>query len=54
MIHCHNVYHAEAGMMTLLGYLRLARPARSGVAARRAVEVPPGPMAAPLAVMCGS
>ena len=20
MIHCHNVYHAEAGMMTLLGY----------------------------------
>ena len=21
MIHCHNVYHAEAGMMTLLGYL---------------------------------
>jgi FtsP/CotA-like multicopper oxidase with cupredoxin domain len=22
MIHCHNVYHAEAGMMALLGYLR--------------------------------
>jgi FtsP/CotA-like multicopper oxidase with cupredoxin domain len=22
MIHCHNVYHAEAGMMTLLGYQR--------------------------------
>jgi FtsP/CotA-like multicopper oxidase with cupredoxin domain len=22
MVHCHNVYHAEAGMMTLLGYLR--------------------------------
>ena len=22
MIHCHNVYHAEAGMMTLLGYRR--------------------------------
>jgi FtsP/CotA-like multicopper oxidase with cupredoxin domain len=22
MIHCHNAYHAEAGMMTLLGYLR--------------------------------
>ncbi|MFD9716802.1 multicopper oxidase family protein [Streptomyces sp. NPDC059076] len=22
MIHCHNVYHAEAGMMTALGYLR--------------------------------
>jgi FtsP/CotA-like multicopper oxidase with cupredoxin domain len=21
-VHCHNVYHAEAGMMTLLGYLR--------------------------------
>ncbi|MGW4475071.1 multicopper oxidase family protein [Nonomuraea sp. NPDC004354] len=21
MIHCHNVYHAESGMMTLLGYL---------------------------------
>ena len=20
MIHCHNVYHAESGMMTLLGY----------------------------------
>ncbi|MQS37145.1 multicopper oxidase domain-containing protein, partial [Streptomyces katsurahamanus] len=20
MIHCHNVYHAEAGMMTVLGY----------------------------------
>ncbi len=20
MLHCHNVYHAEAGMMTLLGY----------------------------------
>nr|WP_206185069.1 multicopper oxidase domain-containing protein [Thermoactinospora rubra] len=19
-IHCHNVYHAESGMMTLLGY----------------------------------
>jgi FtsP/CotA-like multicopper oxidase with cupredoxin domain len=22
MIHCHNIYHAEAGMMTLLGYRR--------------------------------
>ena len=22
MVHCHNVYHAEAGMMTLLGYQR--------------------------------
>jgi multicopper oxidase len=22
MVHCHNVYHAEAGMMTMLGYLR--------------------------------
>ncbi|WP_055702834.1 multicopper oxidase family protein [Streptomyces silaceus] len=22
MIHCHNVYHAEAGMMTILGYRR--------------------------------
>ncbi|MCP3758066.1 multicopper oxidase family protein [Streptomyces sp. TBY4] len=22
MVHCHNVYHAEAGMMTVLGYLR--------------------------------
>ncbi|MCK2215255.1 multicopper oxidase family protein [Actinomadura sp. ATCC 31491] len=22
MIHCHNVYHAESGMMTLLGYLQ--------------------------------
>jgi FtsP/CotA-like multicopper oxidase with cupredoxin domain len=22
MIHCHNIYHAEAGMMTLLGYER--------------------------------
>ncbi|MEU1482569.1 multicopper oxidase family protein [Streptomyces sp. NPDC005752] len=22
MLHCHNVYHAEAGMMTVLGYLR--------------------------------
>lgn len=22
MIHCHNVYHAEAGMMTMLGYQR--------------------------------
>ena len=22
MIHCHNTYHAEAGMMTLLGYQR--------------------------------
>ncbi|WP_369142692.1 multicopper oxidase family protein [Streptomyces sp. R44] len=22
MIHCHNVYHAESGMMTVLGYLR--------------------------------
>jgi FtsP/CotA-like multicopper oxidase with cupredoxin domain len=22
MIHCHNLYHAEAGMMTLLGYQR--------------------------------
>ena len=22
MVHCHNVYHAEAGMMTQLGYLR--------------------------------
>ena len=22
MIHCHNVYHQETGMMTLLGYLR--------------------------------
>jgi FtsP/CotA-like multicopper oxidase with cupredoxin domain len=20
MLHCHNAYHAEAGMMTLLGY----------------------------------
>jgi FtsP/CotA-like multicopper oxidase with cupredoxin domain len=20
MVHCHNVYHAEAGMMTMLGY----------------------------------
>ncbi|CAM5503241.1 hypothetical protein SVIOM74S_05025 [Streptomyces violarus] len=20
MVHCHNVYHAEAGMMTVLGY----------------------------------
>ncbi len=20
MLHCHNIYHAEAGMMTLLGY----------------------------------
>jgi multicopper oxidase len=22
MIHCHTIYHAEAGMMTLLGYRR--------------------------------
>ncbi|MET9590053.1 multicopper oxidase family protein [Streptomyces sp. NPDC006516] len=22
MLHCHNVYHSEAGMMTVLGYLR--------------------------------
>ena len=22
MLHCHNVYHGEAGMMTVLGYLR--------------------------------
>lgn len=22
MAHCHNVYHAEAGMMTVLGYQR--------------------------------
>lgn len=22
MVHCHNVYHAEAGMMTLIGYQR--------------------------------
>ncbi|WP_103517621.1 multicopper oxidase family protein [Streptomyces sp. SM10] len=22
MLHCHNVYHAESGMMTVLGYLR--------------------------------
>lgn len=22
MVHCHNVYHAEAGMMTVLGYRR--------------------------------
>jgi FtsP/CotA-like multicopper oxidase with cupredoxin domain len=22
MVHCHNVYHAEAGMMTMLGYRR--------------------------------
>jgi len=22
MIHCHNVYHAEAGMMTMIGYRR--------------------------------
>ncbi len=22
MVHCHNVYHAEAGMMTLIGYRR--------------------------------
>ncbi|MFJ4121393.1 multicopper oxidase family protein [[Kitasatospora] papulosa] len=22
MLHCHNVYHAEAGMMSVLGYLR--------------------------------
>jgi FtsP/CotA-like multicopper oxidase with cupredoxin domain len=22
MVHCHNVCHAEAGMMTLLGYER--------------------------------
>ncbi|GAA3388952.1 multicopper oxidase family protein [Streptomyces roseoviridis] len=22
MIHCHNVYHAESGMMTVLGYLK--------------------------------
>ncbi|MFI8828246.1 multicopper oxidase family protein [Streptomyces sp. NPDC053431] len=22
MVHCHNVYHAEAGMMTVLGYLK--------------------------------
>jgi FtsP/CotA-like multicopper oxidase with cupredoxin domain len=22
MLHCHNAYHAEAGMMTQLGYLR--------------------------------
>ena len=22
MVHCHNIYHAEAGMMTLLGYQR--------------------------------
>jgi FtsP/CotA-like multicopper oxidase with cupredoxin domain len=22
MTHCHNVYHAEAGMMTLIGYQR--------------------------------
>jgi FtsP/CotA-like multicopper oxidase with cupredoxin domain len=22
MYHCHNVYHAESGMMTVLGYLR--------------------------------
>ncbi|MGW1077795.1 multicopper oxidase family protein [Streptomyces sp. NPDC002537] len=22
MVHCHNVYHAESGMMTVLGYLR--------------------------------
>ena len=20
--HCHNIYHAEAGMMTVLGYLK--------------------------------
>jgi FtsP/CotA-like multicopper oxidase with cupredoxin domain len=20
MVHCHNLYHAEAGMMTLLSY----------------------------------
>jgi len=20
MIHCHNAYHAESGMMTMLGY----------------------------------
>ncbi|MFI6738201.1 multicopper oxidase domain-containing protein [Nonomuraea sp. NPDC050451] len=23
MIHCHNIYHAESGMMTLLGYQQL-------------------------------
>ncbi|WP_175499912.1 multicopper oxidase family protein, partial [Streptomyces sp. CC77] len=28
MLHCHNVYHAEAGMMTVLGYRR--RPASDG------------------------
>ncbi|MEV4440184.1 multicopper oxidase domain-containing protein, partial [Streptomyces sp. NPDC049577] len=22
MIHCHNVYHSESGMMTVLGYRR--------------------------------
>ena len=22
MLHCHNAYHAEAGMMTQVGYLR--------------------------------
>jgi FtsP/CotA-like multicopper oxidase with cupredoxin domain len=22
MLHCHNIYHAEAGMMTAIGYLR--------------------------------
>lgn len=22
MVHCHNVYHAESGMMTVLGYLK--------------------------------
>ncbi|MBI0379850.1 multicopper oxidase domain-containing protein, partial [Streptomyces albiflaviniger] len=20
MVHCHNVYHSESGMMTILGY----------------------------------
>ncbi|MEV8058592.1 multicopper oxidase domain-containing protein [Streptomyces antimycoticus] len=20
MVHCHNVYHSESGMMTVLGY----------------------------------
>ncbi|MEU8034283.1 multicopper oxidase domain-containing protein, partial [Streptomyces sp. NPDC049099] len=22
MLHCHNQYHSESGMMTLLGYLK--------------------------------
>ncbi len=26
MLHCHNVYHAEAGMMTVLGYRRRTAP----------------------------